>query len=741
MDLRAAGYSAETRPLPLKRRLDLEVHEVHFGGSRYWHVKDPISLRYYQLKPEEYAVLMQLDGHVSLRDIRRQFEDQFAPQRLDASQLQSFLAVLHGAGLIMTDSPAQAEFVLRRQYDEQRQRWLNALSSVLAIRFRGFDPHAFLNWLTPLASWLFRPVGGTLALTFILVSVLFAALNVDALQMRLPRFHEFFSGSNLFVLAATLGLTKVLHELGHAVSCRRFGAECHEMGLMLLVGTPCLYCNVSDAWMLPNRRQRIVISSAGMYVELLLASAALWLWWWSVPGFFNSLCLNVVVVCSISTVLFNGNPLLRYDGYYILSDVLEIPNLRQQAGTLVANTVGNWLFDTDIASPRLMPEQRQTLLTVWFIASGVYRLVMLWGIIWFVDSILEPYGLTPLAVVVAVLSVAGLLLTPLVQFVALLRNPFWTRTVNWPRFWLRSTLVVAALVGSVALPLPFSVQAPAVIEAEQVRHVFVQQKGRLKWTVAAEQIVAANETIAVLENVELEKERVRLTGEVSVLEQQLASLEARRARDSEVSQLIPINQERLAKKRDELTQRETDLARLTIKAPIAGRVLPPPERLQEEQSSTRHELPSWSGTPLDESNRGVTLEAGIELCQIAPADRYEAVLAIDQNDIEFISTGQRVELLLDHVADRHVSGQIVEIAEVDLSVAPRELVEHPDFPTRLGSDGVPRPVSTAYQARVRLDGDESLVLRGTGVAKVDAQSLSVADRLRRFLGRTFRFRT
>ena len=717
------------------------MHEVHFGGSRYWHVKDPVSLRYFQLKPEEHAVLMQLDGHVSLRDIRRQFEDQFAPQRLASSQLQSFLALLHGAGLIVADSPSQAEYVLRRQRDEQRLRWIAVLSSIMAIRFRGFDPHGFLNWLTPRASWLFRPAGGTIGVGFIAFSLLFALLQIDVLQARMPRFHEFFSGTNLVVLAITLATTKVLHELGHAVSCRRFGAECHEMGLMLLVGTPCLYCNVSDSWMLPNRWHRIVISAAGMYVELLLASIALWLWWWSVPSFFNSLCLNVVVVCSISTVLFNGNPLLRYDGYYILGDVLEIPNLRQQAGTLVANTVGQWFFSTDVASPRLMPEQRQAFLATWYVASAAYRLVMVWGIVWFVNSVLEPYGLAPVAMVLAITSAVGLVLSPLMQLMALLRNPFWTRTVNWSRFWMRSIVVAAAIGGSIAIPLPYSVQAPAVIEAEQARHVFVQQRGRLKWAVTAEQQVAGQETVAVLENVELEKERTRLIGEVNVLEHQLSSLEARRARDKDVDQLIPTAQERLSKKRDELKQRETDLERLTLKSPIAGKVLPPPARVENRESQTQvSELPSWSGTPLDEANRGMTLDAGIELCQVAPSDRFEALLAIDQNDVEFVSVGQQVELLVDHVADHKLQGTIVEIAEVDLSIAPRELLEHPDFPTRLGTDGVARPVSTAYQARVRLDGDESLQLRGTGRAKINALPMSLASRVRRFLSRTFRFR-
>ena len=126
-------------------------------------------------------------------------------------------------------------------------------------------------------------------------------------------------------------MTKVLHEFGHGLSCKHFGGECHEMGVMILVLTPCLYCNVSDSWMLPNKWHRAAIGAAGMYVEVVLASICTFIWWFTEPGLFNYLCLNVMFICSVSTVMFNANPLLRYDGYYILADILEIPNLRQKA--------------------------------------------------------------------------------------------------------------------------------------------------------------------------------------------------------------------------------------------------------------------------------------------------------------------------------------------------------------------------------------------------------------------------
>lgn len=743
MPIQQVASSAETRILPLRRRSDLDCHEVSFGGTRFWHIKDPISLRYYQLKPEEFAVLQMLDGTVSLRDIRKKFEDQFAPLRLALPQLQSFLAMMHSSNLIVSDSPGQAAVIGERQRATQQQRLISAASSVLALRFRGFDPQGLLNALLPCARWLFRPLGATLASVWILSGLVFAIVQIDALQMRLPRFQEFFSASNWLWLAGTLAATKVLHELGHALSCRHFGAECHEMGFMLLVGTPCLYCNVSDAWMLPSRWRRIAISAAGMYFETLLATACLFLWWFSLPGFFNSLCLNIVVVCTISTVFFNGNPLLRYDGYYILADVLEIPNLRQQANALIGNAIGHWLFGTDVASPRMIPERHRLLLAVWGIAAGVYRLLMLWGILWFVSDILAPYGLQPVAMVLATISVTGVVLGPLWIVGQLVSNPFWSRTVNWPRFWWRSVLALAALGFAVTTPLPYSVSAPVMVQPEHLKRVFVAQPGRLVWAVSVGEVVAAGDVLGRFENLQLEHDILKLAGEVSLLERQLQNLETRRAREREqVDALIPTTQERLSKKRDELQQRHTDAEKLTLRAPLAGRVIAAPE-VSERELDPATMLASWTGSALDARNIGATLQTGAEFCWIAPTSQFEATVVIDENTIEFVTAGQRVTLLLEHGGLSTVTGLVTEVAESDVSVAPRELLEHPGFPTKIGNDGVARPVSTAYFARVTLDPAEAapeFLPRGIGHATIEATPQSIAARVLRFVRQTFRFR-
>ena len=165
---------------------------------------------------------------------------------------------------------------------------------------------------------------------------------------------------------------------------------------MMLVFTPCLYCNVSDSWMLPNKWQRVFIGAAGMYVELILASIATFLWWFSEDGMFRFLCLSVMFICSVSTVVFNGNPLLRFDGYYITMDTLEIPNLRQKSSEILKRWFQKTCLGLELQDNPFLPTRNRALFGIYTIASFIYRWVVAFGIIMFLNQVLKPYGLQSL---------------------------------------------------------------------------------------------------------------------------------------------------------------------------------------------------------------------------------------------------------------------------------------------------------------------------------------------------------
>src|SRR5207247_2206343 len=186
--------------------------------------------------------------------------------------------------------------------------------------------------------WFFSLWFFAVALSVMFAAILLVTTHFETFRDKLPSYHEFFSFSTVFYLWISLGVVKVIHEFGHGLSCKKFGGEVHEMGLLFLVFSPCMYCNVSDSWMIPSKWKRIVISSAGIYVELLIAALATFVWW-NTPNqpFVNNLSLSLMIVCSVSTVVFNANPLMRYDGYYVLADWIEIPNLRERSNRYITN--------------------------------------------------------------------------------------------------------------------------------------------------------------------------------------------------------------------------------------------------------------------------------------------------------------------------------------------------------------------------------------------------------------------
>jgi putative peptide zinc metalloprotease protein len=231
----------------------------------------------------------------------------------------------------------------------------------------------------------------------------------------LPDYKEFFSPRNLLWMWVTLGIVKVIHEFGHGLSCKAFGGEVHEMGILLLCFSPSLYCNVSDAWTMPGKWRRILISFAGIYVELMVAAIATFVWWNSSSYVVHQVALSLMVVCSVSTVLFNGNPLLRYDGYHVMADFLEIPNLSQRSGRFLMKTVQEHCLGQEVQPEPYMATGRKVLFVTYAIASYIYRWVVTFGIIWFFYQFLKPYKLGALGGILAVAALSSMVGMPLYQ--------------------------------------------------------------------------------------------------------------------------------------------------------------------------------------------------------------------------------------------------------------------------------------------------------------------------------------
>ncbi len=303
--------SSSSRALTVRKRPDLSANRQHYQGTGYWVVKEPVGLQYFRFHDEEYYILNMLDGHVSLQQIKDGFEQRFAPQKITFGDLQQFIGMLHRSGLVISNSPGQGKALRERGRKKKNKETIGKFANVFALRYRGFDPEKILNAILPWFGWIFTVPALIFFCLFLLSASLLLASQYETVYAKLPTFQQFFAADRWLILALTMAIVKVLHEFGHGLSCKKFGGECHEIGFMLLVFTPCLYCNVSDSWMLPNKWKRVWIGAAGIYVEMILASFAAYVWWFTEQGTtINDLCLNMMFLNVVSTVLVNGNPLL-----------------------------------------------------------------------------------------------------------------------------------------------------------------------------------------------------------------------------------------------------------------------------------------------------------------------------------------------------------------------------------------------------------------------------------------------
>jgi putative peptide zinc metalloprotease protein len=735
--------SSSARAISIRKRPDLVARRQHYLGRTYWVVKDPVGLQYFRFQEEEFAILQMLDGTISMDEIKERFEDEFPPQKITLDELQQFLGMLHRSGLVVADVTGQGRQLRLRRDKRKRQEWLQTLGNILCIRFKGFDPERVLNFLYPYFRWFFSVPALAFCLLLALSALMLVLAEFDVFRSKLPEFKDFFNIHNAFLLALTLGVTKVFHEFGHGLACKHFGGECHEIGIMILVLTPCLYCNVSDSWMLPNKWHRAIIGAAGIYVELMIASICTFLWWFSVPGLLNSLCLNAMFICSVSTVLFNGNPLLRYDGYYILSDLTEIPNLRQKATTILSRKLGEWCLGMEMSEDPFLPESNQIFFALFSIAAAVYRWIIAFSICWFLYRLFDSYHLKFVGQLVVAASLWALFFTPLYQLGKFFYVPGRLDKVKKTHMYVTLSVLAAVVLVVLFLPLPHSVLATFEIQARDAESVYVGVPGKLiAIEVKPGRQVEKGTPLGQLRNIELEEEIAKLTMQERQYSVKLESLRRQGFDDPHAQSEIPATLESLYAAKEQLQKKEADFERLCLKAPISGTVLPP--QLVPRREDPDGQLPAWSGSPLEKENLGAFLQEGVLFCQIGDPRKLEAVVVIDQADRNLVRKDQRVYIKIDELPHDTFTSKVAEIAESELKISPPRLSNKSggELPTKTDPhSGVERPVSTSYQARVPLDDETGLMRLGLrGTARIQTDWIPLGTRFWRFVTHTFNFK-
>ncbi|HJU42147.1 MAG TPA: efflux RND transporter periplasmic adaptor subunit [Vicinamibacterales bacterium] len=348
-------------------------------------VKNPSTNRFFQLREAEHFITRQLDGATALEVVRQRTEERFGVS-IKQPQIDAFVEQLRRQGLL--DSGAAV--------DRPRQKWMQGSS--LYIRFRAFDPDRLLDWLHPRVSFFFTRTFLIVSAVIICWAIGVAVLERDAILREVRGLWRF----DAFLLAwvAILAVT-TCHEFAHGLTCKHFGGEVHEMGFLLIYFQPAFYCNISDAWLFPERAKRLWVTFAGAYFEMFLWGLATLVWRVADTNTWVSFIALIVMVTSAFKWFFNFNPLIKLDGYYLLSDYLGIPNLRQRAIDYFWSRVKG-LWTRTVPAVAVSPRERRIFLLYGSLA-GIYSYWLIGTIaLAFGSYLIEQYRGTGAAVFAAV---------------------------------------------------------------------------------------------------------------------------------------------------------------------------------------------------------------------------------------------------------------------------------------------------------------------------------------------------
>lgn len=623
------------RVSPRRIRLlpSVEIFPQHFRGERWYVVRDRLSGKFYRLRPPAYEFLCELERCQTVEaawQARLEADAEHAPGQGEVIQL---LSQLHRSGLLRSDVEGDATPVIEALETEQQRANLQRWSSILFFRLPLWNPNGFLTRTLPLVRWLIRPVGFALWLALLLWAGRDLVVNWQTFRQETE---GFLGLSNLPWMYACMIVIKVLHEFGHGYFCKRYGGEVPEMGVMLLLFNPLPYVDASASTAFRNKWQRIAVGAAGMIVELGIAAVAAIVWARSGPGSVHVVAYNIILVASVITILFNANPLLRYDGYHMLSDWLETPNLQGRSNEFAMFGIKRVLFGLKRVRNPATSTTEAWWLGCYFVASLLYRTAMMVGILFIISKSYLFFGLV-LGVVFAVLW--GLV--PVIKAIGYLWSAPELDTCRF-RACSASLVLVGGLVAFLTLvPMPQHFRADAVVHAEPFSRVYAGTTGTLR------EIVVPSGTV-------VEKGALLLRLSHAELDHQLAQLDAEQAKATATARVaLEEDPARYAARttyfRSLAVRRENflaDRAALEVHAPCAGR---------------------WLAPDL-QTHLNATLARGFELGVVQGEDTFFVSAVVKQEDVSRLFTADQV-----HEAQVKIRGQESFTLRVrDLTAIPGE---------------------------------------------------------------------
>ena len=542
------------RVAELKMRLKptVETWKQFFRGEE-WHVlHDPFNNQFFRLRPAAYEFVSRLRSTKIVEEVWKECLAKFpddAPGQEDVIQL---LTQLYFANLLYFESDIDSSSLFERYKKRKRQEVRSRLMSIMFLRIPLWDPDAFLNKIKPLIYIVVSLAG---ALIWLVAVGWAGKLTVEHFSVLTAKAQGILAPQNIFWLYIALVVLKALHEMGHVMVCKRFEGEVHTMGVMLLIFTPLPYMDATSSWTFRRRWKRVLVGAAGILTEIFVAALAMLAWVHSGPGMWHELAYNLVIIASISTVIFNANPLLRFDGYYILSDLLDIPNLHQRSKDFLRFLLEKFVFGVkDLPCPT-ESKKEGFWLTFFGILSSLYRILVFTGIVLFIADKLFIVGL-----ILAFICFISWILVPLFKFLQyLLFSPGLSK--NRTRAVGGSAAVFLLLIAGIGYyPLASHFRAPGVVQSADHYRVLSEASGYVQRVITEQgKMVHKGDVLIEMTNPQLQIKRKELlarkkeilavqtqarksaTADLAPIAKQLEAIEAKLEKNQERRELLTVH--------------------------------------------------------------------------------------------------------------------------------------------------------------------------------------------------------
>jgi putative peptide zinc metalloprotease protein len=535
----------------------VRVRRQVYRGERYYVLENPMANQFFRIRPPAYEFVARLRSDRTVDEVWRECLEVFPEEAPGQEAVVLLLGQLYQANLLQYDHALDTAELFKRHQKRTSQEMRSRLANIMFFRIPLLDPDRFLVRLLPLVGPLFSVFGLILWLGVVVAGLMHVAGNWQAVE---NQYQGVLAPGNLPLLYAGLVFLKTIHEFGHAFACRKFGGEVHTMGIMFMIFTPVPYVDVTSSWSIRSRWRRALVGSAGMIVELFVAAIAAVVWARSAPGVVHSLAYNMMFVASVSTLVFNLNPLLRFDGYYILSDLLELPNLGQRSNQHLRHLSESGLFGVKRSQSPARTTAEAWTFTLFGITSGIYRVIVFAGVLL---AVADRYLL--LGIVMLATCAISWVIVPTGSFLNYLSTSPRLDRVR-VRAWAVSLALLALVVVPIGvLPFPNHFRAPGIVQSVDRSAVFTEAPGRvvrLLSTPGSE--VRRGQPLLLLTNREIELEWI--SGRAALVEMEAR---LRQSLSEEIANLKPLYS-RQAALSNRVVRLELERSNLVVRAPIDG---------------------------------------------------------------------------------------------------------------------------------------------------------------------------